>query len=1530
MSLTTCFAALKKAGITINAEDEAAVRARSRALRGEGKGVSEAALQAVDEQIAAVRALLPVKETAPEVEQAHAQAGPVKAVAPVEKPADAPREDDAGNVALFAQAEPITNPSTVSTAKAEIASLFGDSANSVITVAQTFDDLPPKIAKIMRDNRARGMTLGGKHIYIVADQVEQGTIRGLVMHELGVHYSMSDSDVKSLTEQVMKWSAGSGTLADQAKWAIKAAAGSTSTNREQETLAYMIQVLTDSGVEPAKSPLSVQNFMYRIKTWIRNALKAFGLKTTITPQDMVDFAYGAAKMALARGPAAQRQGADFQSVWHGSPHRFDKFDTSAIGTGEGAQAYGYGLYFASKREIADFYRKKLTAGALDAPFEKDGRIINGLNGRADLAEEYYKPGRIVRGYGGADKVLEFRRGGPYGWNVTVVGVKANGDEMPSERPRWHATFPDAPSLKAVLEADGWKAKPPGQLYEVEIPEDSEMLLWDKPLSEQPEKVRTALKGLTIPQKARDALENWARVGASFMKNNEITGRGLYQLLTEGGYGYMRDVVPTSDQAGASKLLQSLGIKGIKYLDGSSRNAGDGSYNYVVFSGDDAAILSTQFSQRHQAPLPGFDAAQPPRNKPPVQSTIDTGPPQREPSGWVMPKGTKFDDFVYKYQDKNVDLKRTVEAIRKQGAEIEDRWDAYLQEELFHERAAKRTQDFNNHELAPLMKEMALRHISMDQLDKYLHARHAREANIVAGQRNPDDPVMRERGSGMSDAEADSYMESLDPAEKKRLEAIASKVDAIIAKTRDMYVSYGLESKSVVDGWAKMFKHYVPLQREDKDGGMGIGQGFSIRGKESKHRTGSAAKVVDILANIALQREKAIVRGEKNRVGVALAGLVAMNPNPEVWTFGPVPERRLNEATGLVEARINGRWKSADNVLVVKILGKDGAVHERGIVFNEDNERAKRMVTALKNLDAAHLEGLVAISAKITRYFSAINTQYNPVFGVVNLARDVGAAMLNLSSTPLAGHKADIAKHTLSALSGVYKDARAVRGDKAPPSKWAELWEEFQNEGGATGFRDLYRTSADRAKALEATLSPTAWMEAGWGKFFTAGGVLKVPLSVAQKGASPLFNWLSDYNQAMENAVRLSAYKVALEQGLSKQRAASLAKNLTVNFNRKGQAGSQAGALYAFFNAAMQGTARIGDALFEVSGGDLKTLRISRAGKAIIAGGVSLGVMQAVILAAAGFDDDDPPQFVRERSLIIPIGDKKYITWPMPLGWHVLPNIGRLATEYALNGLKEPSKKSIALMAVFFEAFNPIGSSGFSWQTVTPTAIDPIVALLENRDWTGKPIAKTGFDKTTPGHLLAKDTATAYAMVISEAINKLSGGTDYVAGALSPTPDQIDYLIGQVAGGVGREFGKLNQAAQSVITGAELPPYKTPLVGRFYGNAGAASSQLSRFYENLRRINEYEAEIKGRAKDGVPREEIDAYKAEHPESKLVGAANFIEREIWALRKRKRDLIKKDAPRAEVEKIEANMTKAMTEFNAAVDKLENDTQEAATAN
>jgi hypothetical protein len=883
--------------------------------------------------------------------------------------------------------------------------------------------------------------------------------------------------------------------------------------------------------------------------------------------------------------------------------------------------------------------------------------------------------------------------------------------------------------------------------------------------------------------------------------------------------------------------------------------------------------------------------------------------------WDTPEPSKMDDFLYTLQDKQIDMRRVVQAIKAKVGQIADRWNPYLQEELYHGRTAKRVKDFLDFELRPLLTDMQMRGVALPEFEKFLHARHAEERNVQIAKINPKMP---DGGSGMTTADAQAYLAGLDPAKRRAYEALAAKVDAITKGTRDGLVADGLEKQEAIDRWTKAYSNYVPLMREEvEETGAGTGMGFSVRGPASRRAMGSDKGVVDILANLAMQRERAIIRAEKNRVATALYGLAVKNPNTEFWKpvnprlfpawsakqkqkleaellgmgLDPVDaaglvrepvQRYVDPRDGLVHERVNPALRGRDNVLSLRVNGED-----RFLFFNATDERAARMAHSLKNLDVDQLGRVLSASAVASRWFASVNTQYNPIFGVVNLTRDVQSALFNLSTTPIAGKQAAVLGHTVSALRGIYADIRAHRAGKAPRSTWAQLWEEFQREGGQTGFRDMWATAGDRTKALESEIR-----QIGEGKARGAGRAI--------------FAWLSDYNETLENATRLAAYKVALDAGQSKQQAASIAKNLTVNFNRKGQITQQAGALYAFFNASVQGTARLAETL------------AGPKGRKIIAGGLILGVAQAMLLAAAGFDDDDPPEFVRERNLVIPIGGQQYVTIPMPLGLHVLPSFSRITTEWVLSGFRKPADRLAAIVSMLAETFNPIGNAGLSLQTITPTVVDPLAALAENKDFTGRPIARENINtmQPKPGFERTRDSASWAAKQLAYWLNAASGGTDFTPGLLSPTPDQIDYLVGQVTGGVGRELLKAQQTAGGLASGEEIAPYKMPLVGRFYGDASSGASESARFFDNLKTVYQAKAEMDGRRRAG---ESVAAYMREHPESRLVTLASQIDRDIDELRKDRREAAKRGASAEQLRRLDDAIKARMAAFNRRIEAV-----------
>ena len=897
--------------------------------------------------------------------------------------------------------------------------------------------------------------------------------------------------------------------------------------------------------------------------------------------------------------------------------------------------------------------------------------------------------------------------------------------------------------------------------------------------------------------------------------------------------------------------------------------------------------------------------------------------------WNGPEVSKIDDLLYRIQDKNIDTKRVIQAIQKEAGALDDRWNVYLKEELYHGRTSAALRKFLLQDLMPTIKDMSRLGISPEDMKEYLHNRHAKERNdqiakirpatLPDGSPNPS--AMTDKGSGLSYQQIKDYFNKLDLIKAKKLAEVAKDFDEMIAGTQNILVSSGAETQETIDAWNKTYKNYVPLFRVDDDfathPSQGTGKGFSSSGGASKRATGSEKDVQDILANIIAQRERALIKAEKIRVGQALYGLAIKNPNPEFWL--PInpdavtnedalaaeldsmgldgqdiagvmqeikkPEVVMDRQTGLqtVRYKINPLERYKDNVFPVRVNGRD-----RYIFFNTNDPRAKRMVEAMKNLDTEQLGSLLGLFGKFTRWFAAVNTQYNPVFGGINFLRDTGGAQFNLSTTKIAGKQGAVNAEIFPSMKAIWSTLKAERnGNPVPNTEMAKLWDEFKIAGGQTLYRDSLVRKAEEKQLIEHEL---ARLKRG-------------PLRKAFSGAVQI---LSDFNDTIENAVRLAAYKVAIDNKISKEQAASIAKNLTVNFDRKGQIGSRVNALYAFFNASMQGSARL-----------VETLRGPQ-GKKIIAGGILLGVAQSIALALAGFDEDEPPEFLKERNLVIPLGGKKYFLIPMPLGLHFIPTVGRVTTDFVLHGGKNPGKHIANIVGTGLDAFNPLGGAGLSLQTLTPTIADPLAALEANKDAFGRPIYRADrATNPTPGYSRSRDSASTINKYIAEFLNYASGGTKYQKGAISPTADALDYLVGQVTGGVGREIMKIDTAVKSAVTGEELPAYRIPIAGRFYGDADSKAADSQRFYDNVTKIASLENEIKGRRKN---REDVTGFMRDNPQARLWQQANNVENQISELNRRKKDFQERGLPREKILAIDNQKQVIMRRFNDRVKELE----------
>ena len=274
-------------------------------------------------------------------------------------------------------------------------------------------------------------------------------------------------------------------------------------------------------------------------------------------------------------------------MWHGSPHKFDKFDSSKIGTGEGAQAYGYGLYLAESPDVAKSYQTTLT---MDRGFNfggKSGLTREQLQDLVNAREGGKYLDGVTKPSGVADQVID----------SIVYGKKG-------ELPRGYKSGSERAALFEKLKQE-ISHTDDGALYKVDLPDEhiAKMLDWDKPLSQQPHvmelinKQEAARTQSVLDQR----MQTLANVGenapnASVLKRQIDLLREEVAKPQESGLGAMtggeyynylrrRDVAPTVQ----ADMFKQAGIPGIRYLDGGSRGAGQGSSNFVVFPGNEGLL-----------------------------------------------------------------------------------------------------------------------------------------------------------------------------------------------------------------------------------------------------------------------------------------------------------------------------------------------------------------------------------------------------------------------------------------------------------------------------------------------------------------------------------------------------------------------------------------------------------------------------------------------------------------------------------------------------------------------------------------------------------------------------------------------------------------------------------------------------------------------------------------------------------------------------------------------------------------------------
>ena len=827
---------------------------------------------------------------------------------------------------------------------------------------------------------------------------------------------------------------------------------------------------------------------------------------------------------------------------------------------------------------------------------------------------------------------------------------------------------------------------------------------------------------------------------------------------------------------------------------------------------------------------------------------------------LTPEETIASRFVRQMQDKFQVLKAVQENIRKTGGKVDDSNNAYMAEELFHGKAENDLNVMKERYVQPLAKLLADYKIAQADLDEYLYARHAPERNAHIAKINPKMP---DGGSGMTNAEAAEIMQRVRNSGKQaQYDRLAGIVDDMLARRRELIREAGLEESGVVDAWQNAYRYYVPLKGQDVDGVVSLprtGKGFTIGGRESRQAMGRASRAQSPSTQAIQDLSESLIRNRKNEVGNAFLKLVQDNPDKDYWQVftDDKPDimraiaERVDPETGETRREVVERpvpmAMMADRYFTTK---KDGKTYY--IKLHDP-----RLMRAMKNMGPETSNAVIRTLGKVNRFLATVNTSYNPEFLVSNFIRDVQTAVMNLkaeqgrSDGKLKGldnlSALAVVKDSRSAMSAVYASLRGktLTGNGA---QWQKVWKEFVEDGGKTGWFNMGDLEGQQ-KEMDRLVSLA---KGGW------------------KGQSigawnSFLNLVEDANGAVENALRLSAYKHARDAGLSRQQAASLAKNMTVNFNRRGEQGALMNSLYMFANASIQGTANLVRTLGHLNGEGpvLERLRWKnlnvpqKIALAAVGAGYLLGSLNRSV---AGEDDDGVnwydkvPSHVKERNLVIMksvFGGKagEYWSIPLPYGYNVFFLLGHTAEGVAAGDLTA-SRAAGNVVGGVLGAFSPIGSetsetlSGALLKNAAPTILRPFANLAMNENFMGAQIYQENMPFGTPkpdSQLGRRSTPEAYKAFASW-LNAFSGGSQYRPGAVDITPESLKFWIDYISGGTGRFISKTTDAAVKSLNGIDIPEQQVPFLGKISGEVMPYADQ-QKMYDRMTEVAQYHAELK---------------------------------------------------------------------------------------
>jgi len=831
---------------------------------------------------------------------------------------------------------------------------------------------------------------------------------------------------------------------------------------------------------------------------------------------------------------------------------------------------------------------------------------------------------------------------------------------------------------------------------------------------------------------------------------------------------------------------------------------------------------------------------------PANKLTDAEVSSTMPEGWLANQETpetKTDVVVRKIADYLDPLKKLENKVPAKSESS-----AYRQADLGEGRAQARMERVREKYMDPVTRLLSKHGLGLDELDRFLYARHAPERNAQVASINPDfADVDRDGGSGMGNTQAKRILEwfrsNKTTAQNKALEACGKIVDRMMKESLTQRKSAGLLSDEAYNAYGGKYEHYIPLRGkpgEESSSRPQIGKGMVAKVK-NKRALGRWSQAKDVTAQAFTQAFEGIKAEEQNEVGKRVLDMAQKNPDQQFWTIDKAPtkyvfDKNMGEAKLSPDVRMD-----APNEYPVYIDGDRHVVR-----FHTDS--GKRVCAALKGLTQEQGNAVLATLGKTNRIMAALVTNLSPKFVVTNALRDAQTAMAVAYSRDGAEVAKDMGKGMPGALRGIWavefgnasagveSNVPALPGKSKPKGngEWAEWYDRYKMAGGKTAFVQI-KQHPEFSREVVADLKNAGRSKASPKRLF--------------RGA---LESIEKTNAGVENAWRLSYFRTLIGRGTPEDVAAAKAKDLTVNFNRRGE-WRWASQVFMFFNASVQGSRNVID-LFtnkETRG------RVLQATAALAATGAATALFNRWLggedeeSGKAWWDRVKPWERENRAVLLMPwMDDGSGAKIPLAYGFNVPFIIGQNLADLPYR--KDPLDASANIVSAIMGAFSPVGTDPLTM--ITPTIARPVVeAFSTNRDFSGRTITpeQASFGAPKPQSQLYYPGASPWIVGITDALNEATGGSERVSGSVDISPEKIEHLVDGYTGGLGQIAKQVFSLAGDAVERKPVEPRQIPIASALWRKDANSDQQdmTPIVKKGLQKMNEFKAltqEDKGKA------------------------------------------------------------------------------------